>query len=190
VNRLTFTRIGDAGRRGLFHIGISERSGRPVFHLALPVDSTGWSPADYTTSLTIVDRVRAREETIAAAKSVRLRLRGLGARQVLHVTLMENDGTSWSSPLAVDSTWREATLPLVGFRASRGAKLPQGFPGEWNYWVAPADGRGGRTDRPRIEFLERLQLSLRREAGVKITPEGYGVEVEWVSLDFGAGAGR
>ena len=58
-------------------------------------------------------------------------------------------------------------------------KLPQGFPGEWNYWVGPAEGRGGRGDRLRLQHLERLQLSLRREDG-SVAPEGYGVEVEWV----------
>ncbi|HEY7614290.1 MAG TPA: hypothetical protein VH764_14900, partial [Gemmatimonadales bacterium] len=186
VSRLTFTRIGDAGRRGLFRLGVAEQTGRPVFHLALPVDATGWSPADYTTSLTVSERVRAREKTIALARLVRVRLRGLGPRQVLHVTLMEEDGTSWTSALTVGRAWSEVSLPLAGFAGSRGVKLPQGFPGEWNYWVEPAEGRGGRGDRPRLDRLERLQLSLRRGDGSRIGPEGYGVEVEWVSLDFGA----
>jgi hypothetical protein len=186
IPRLTFTRIGDAGRRGLFGVRFAERTARPIFHLALPVDSTGWSPPDYTASLTVVDRVRARVETIAAATGVRLRVRGLGPRQVLHLTLMESDGTSWSSALTVGSTWSEPTLPLERFTAARGVKLPQGFPGEWNYWVGPAEGRGGRGDRIRLEHLERLQLSLRPERG-GISPEGYGVEIEWVGLEFGAG---
>jgi hypothetical protein len=192
VSRLAFTRIGDAGRQGLFRVGIAERTGRPVFHMALPVDSTGWSPADYAVSLTVVDLVRAREETIAGARSVRLRLRGLGPRQVLHVTLMEDDGTSWRSALTVGRAWSEVRLPLAGFANSRGVKLPQGFPGEWNYWLGPAERRGGPGDRPRLDRLERLQLSLRRADGAGISPEGYGVEVEWVSLDFGVvpGAGE
>ena len=59
------------------------------------------------------------------------------------------------------------------------------FPVEWNYWVGPAEGRGGKADRPRLDHLERLQLSLRREDGEAIAPEGYGVEVEWVALEFG-----
>jgi hypothetical protein len=186
TERLTFTRIGDAGRRGLFHLGVSEATGRPVFHVALPVDGSGSSPPDYTTSLVIADRIRARQETIAGAEGVRLRLRGLGPRQVLHVTLMEDDGTSWSAALLVDSTWSERSLGLGAFAAGRGVLLPQGFPGEWNYWVGPADGRAGRTDRPRLDHLERLQLSLRRENGAVVPPGGYGVEVEWVTLEFGA----
>ena len=185
IPRLTFTRIGDAGRRGLFSVPIAERTGRPVFHLALPVDSIGWSPADYAASLTVVDRVGAREGTIAAATAVRLRLRGLGPRQTLHVTLMEDDGTSWSSALTVDQAWSERTLPLDSFAVARGVKLPQGFPGEWNYWVGPAEGRGSRGDRLRLEHLERLQLSLRPEGAGNPAPDRYGVEVEWVSLEFG-----
>ena len=184
VERLTFTRIGDAGRRGLFQVGMSGATGRPVFHVALPVDSSGLSPPDYTASLVIADRVRARQETIAGAESVRLRLRGLGPRQVLHVTLMEDDGTSWSAALLVDSTWTERSLGLGAFAAGRGVLLPQGFPGEWNYWVGPADGRGGRTDRPRLDHLERLQLSLRREDSGAVLPGRYGVEVEWVTLEL------
>jgi hypothetical protein len=85
----------------------------------------------------------------------------------------------------LDSAWGEKSLPLAGFSASRGVLLPQGFPGEWSYWVGPAAGRGGAGDRPRLERIERLQLSLRREEGVRATRGGYGVEVEWVVLGFG-----
>jgi hypothetical protein len=63
--------------------------------------------------------------------------------------------------------------------------LPEGFPGEWNYWVGPASGRGSSADQLRLEHLERLQLSLRPEEGVAVGPGGYGVEVEWVRLEFG-----
>jgi hypothetical protein len=182
--RLAFTRIGDAGRRGLFHLGISEATGRPVFHVELPVDKSGSSLPDYTASLVIADRIRARQETIAGAEAVRLRLRGLGPRQVLHVTLMEDDGTSWSAALLVDSTWTERSLGLGAFAARRGVLLPQGFPGEWNYWVGPADGRGVGADRPRLDHLERLQLSLRREDGAATSAGRYGVEVEWVTLEL------
>jgi hypothetical protein len=183
--RLAFTRIGDAGRRGLFRLGVSGLTGQPVMHFELPVDPSGWSPADYTASLVIKDRIGARKETVAGATALQVRLRGLGPRQVLNVTLMEDDGTSWSAAVPVDSTWSEQSLPLAAFTVSRGVLLPQGFPGEWSYWVGPAAGRGGSTDGPRLDRVERLQLSLRREEGVKVTAGSYGVEVEWISLGFG-----
>ena len=172
---LAFTRIGDAGRRGLFRIDTSRVTGRPVFHFALPVTESGWSPADYTASLVVTGR-------ITAAESLHIRLRGLGSRQTLYVTLMEDDGTSWSAAIPVDSTWSERSLPLSAFTVGRGVLLPQGFPGQWSYWVGPAAGRGGSADRPRLDRIERLQLSLRREEGTAPTPGGYGVEVESIVL--------
>jgi hypothetical protein len=183
--RLAFTRIGDAGRRGLFRLAVSGVTGQPVFHFELPFDASGAGPADYTAALVIKDRIGARQETIAEAARVQVRLRGLGPHQILHVTLMEDDGTSWSAAVAADSTWREPSLPLTAFTLGRGVLLPEGFPGEWNYWVGPAGGRGGSADRPRLARLERLELSLRREAGVTVTPGRYGVEVESIALGFG-----
>jgi hypothetical protein len=188
AGRLAFTRIGDAGRRGLFRVAMSEATGQPVFHLELPVDTSGWSPPDYTASLVIKDRIRARHDAIAGARELRIRVRGLGVRQTLHITLMEDDGTSWTAALPVDSTWSDRVIPLSAFAAGRGVLLPQGFPGQWSYWVGPAAGRGGAGDRPRVERVERLQLSLRPEPGVRARPGSYGVEVEWVTLGINTGA--
>jgi hypothetical protein len=100
---------------------------------------------------------------------------------------MEDDGTSWNAAVTADSAWSERSIPLSSFSIGRGVLLPEGFPGQWNYWVGPAEGRGGKTDRPRLDHLERLQLSLRRENGAVIPAGRYGVEVEWVTLEFGAG---
>ncbi|MGE3614890.1 MAG: hypothetical protein AB7L66_03370, partial [Gemmatimonadales bacterium] len=60
ADRLTFTRIGDAGRRGLFRLGMSPGSGLPTFEFDLPVNQAAWSPEDYTASLVVLDRVGAR----------------------------------------------------------------------------------------------------------------------------------
>jgi hypothetical protein len=189
--RLSFTRIGDAGRRGLFRLALSRVTGQPIFHLDLPLNASGMPVADYTASLVIKEQIRARHETIAAADALHLRLRGLG-RQTLHITLMEDDGTSWSAAVSADSSWSEQSLPIAAFTLSGGVLLPEGFPGEWNYWVGPAAGRGGPADRPRLERVERLQLSLRREEGVRLLPSG--IEVESIALSFGraarSGAGR
>ena len=181
AGRLAFTRIGDAGRRGLFSVGLSPVNGRPIFHLRLPSGEGGTALQDYTASLVVRDRIEARREAIGAANSVALRFRGLGPRQTLHVTLMETDGTSWSAAVPVDSSWSERVIPLADFKIGRGVLLPQGFPGQWNYWVGPAAGRGGSADRLRPGQVERLQLSLRPEAGGTVQG-AYGVEVEWVEL--------
>jgi len=188
ATQLAFTRLGDAGRRGLFHLAFSDVTGQPVFHFELPVNASGAGPGDYTASLVIKDRIKARQETITGADEIRVRLRGLGRRQRLHLGLMEDDGTSWSAAVTVDTTWSEQALPLAALRLGRGVLLPEGFPGEWNYWVGPAAGRGGAGDRPRLERVERLQLSLRREDGIRIEPGTYGVEVESITLRFAPSA--
>jgi hypothetical protein len=99
---------------------------------------------------------------------------------------MEDDGTCWTAAIPVDSTWSEQVVPLSKLTIGRGVLLPEGFPGEWNYWVEPAAGRGGTGDRPRLAHLERLQLSVRREDAGTVKPGGYGVEVESVTLGFTA----
>ena len=68
------------------------------------------------------------------------------------------------------------------FKTARAANLPLGYPGQWNYWTGPANGRGGSGDRLKPENIERLQLSLRRDAGPRATPGTYGVEIESVTL--------
>jgi hypothetical protein len=108
----------------------------------------------------------------------------LGIRQQLHLTLVEHDGTSWSTAIAVDSTWQDCTIPLTALRVARAVLLPQGFPGDWNYWIGPATGRGGPNDGLRLRDLERLQLSLRDEPGMTLSPGSYGVEIESVVLTF------
>jgi len=182
AERLAFTRIGDAGRRGLFRVRLSDVTGLPVFHFERPVDPRGWSPDDYTASLVIKDRIVARRANIAQASTLDVRMRGLGPRQRLHITLMEDDGTSWSAVVTADSGWSEQSVPLSSFVLGRGVLLPEGFPGEWNYWVGPAVGRGLGADRLKLDHVERLQLSLRREDGVNVSPGSYGVEVESVVL--------
>jgi len=181
VERLAWSRVGDGGRTGRFRVALSGLSGQPVLRFALPDDGQGGLVPDYTASLVIRDRIRARQGGAPSGSALRLRARGLGGRQFIHLTLMEEDGTSWTGAVAVDTAWSEQVLRLDELRVGQGVLLPQGFPGTWSYWVGPAAGRGGSGDHPRLDRVERLQLSLRRGEGVT-TPGGGGVEVEWVAL--------
>lgn len=182
--RLAFSRIGDGWRNGIFSVATSPVTGLAALRFALPVDVDGIDPEDYTASLLVMDRVATRGERAAEATGVRVTLRGTGPRQTVHLTLMEADGTSWSAPVQVDSAWSQVLIPIADFRIARGVKLPQGYPGTWNYWVQPAAGRGGAGDVMRLPRVERLQLSLRREPGMDVQPGSYGVEVESVDLVF------
>ena len=183
IARMAFTRIGDAGRQGIFRVVTPAITGEPAFHLELPVNND-WSPEDYTASVTINDRITARGRSIDAAKSVVVRLRGIGTSQIVHLTLVERDGTSWSAPLTIDPDFVERTIPIGDFRIGRGVMLPQGFPGQWLYWLPPAEGRGGAGDRVRIGDVERLQISVRRPGDRTVKAGEYGVEIEKVMLVF------
>lgn len=180
--QLSFTRIGDAGRHGIFAVVPSEVTGEPVLHFELPLMGD-WVPDDYTASLVIKDRISARADAMNSAKAVKLRLRGTGPSQVLHITLVERDGTSWSTSVAVDPAWSEHSIPLADFKPARSVMLPQGFPGQWSYGLPAAQGRGGAGDGVRMTDVERLQLSMRKEAGMRIRAP-YGVEIESVTVMF------
>jgi hypothetical protein len=187
--RLAFSRIGDGYREGIFRVVTSPLTGQPALHLELPIGVEGTTPEDYTASLLVMDRIAGRAETADEATGVRIRMRGVGPRQTLYLTLMEADGTSWSAAMDVDSAWTERTIPIEDFLMARGVKLPQGYPGTWNYWVDQAGGRGGPGERPRIGEVERLQLSLRGNDPwmnplEPLGPGEYGVEVESVALVF------
>ncbi|HYR06524.1 MAG TPA: hypothetical protein VEQ60_02070 [Longimicrobium sp.] len=182
--RLAFSRIGDGWRNGIFSVITSPITGRAALRFTFPVNVDGITPDDYTTSLLVMDRVAARGERAGEATGVRITLRGVGPRQTVHLTLMEADGTSWSAPVEVGPEWEARTISIADFRVARGVKLPQGYPGTWNYWVDPAGGRGGAGDLMRLDDIEHLQLSLRREPGLDLRPGSYGVEVESVDLVF------
>ena len=107
--------------------GIAGVTGRPVFHLALPVDSSGWSPADYTASLAVVDRIRAGRRRSPARSCGPPAAPRSGPRQMLHVTLMEDDGTSWTRRCPVDSVWTERTLRSRNSPRARRASFRRDF---------------------------------------------------------------
>ncbi|MFP4623260.1 MAG: hypothetical protein ACLFRX_03695, partial [Gemmatimonadota bacterium] len=184
VDRLSFSRIGDGWRQGIFRIVPSSRTGEPAFRLELPVNVDGITPEDYRASLVVKDRIEARGEAMSNATALRVQLRGVGPGQRAHVTLVERDGTGWSAPVEAGPEWAEVVIPLAAFEPERAANLPMGFPGHWNYWLEPPAGRGGPGDRVRPDAIERVQLSLRRADAHDPDPGEYGVEVESITVIF------
>ncbi|MFL5561855.1 MAG: hypothetical protein ACJ79K_10305 [Gemmatimonadaceae bacterium] len=176
--RLAFSRIGDGWREGIYRVVSSSADGAPVLHFELP-RINGRGPDDYTASLVVDERIAARGETVRQATALKVRLRGATAGDIVHVTLVERDGTSWSAPVRADTAWTEQVVPLREFHPARYVSLPEGFPGEWNYWVGAPSGRGGSGDSLRLSAIERVQLSLR--SGETTVPR---VDVEWMSLVF------
>ncbi|HUF13730.1 MAG TPA: hypothetical protein VMN78_11565 [Longimicrobiales bacterium] len=184
LDRLSFSRVGDGWREGIFRIVPSSPSGDAVIHLELPVNVGGISPEDYTMSLYVGDRIASRASMLPRVSGVALRIRGIGPSQVVHVTLVEEDGTSWSAAVELDDRWSGPVIQLTDLRSARGVKLPQGYPSNWNYWLEPATRRGGAGDAIHLSRVERLQLSLRRPDGDEVEPGTYGIEVESVALVF------
>ncbi len=178
VADLAFSRIGDGWREGIYRVLTSAVNGEPVFHLELP-RFNGRGPSDYTASLVVKDRIVARGEAVRQATTVRIRLRVGSRGDAVHLRLVERDGTSWSAEVEGDTAWTERTIRLADLTSAKSAMLPQGFPGEWSYWVAGPAGRGGMGDRIRLREIERIQLSL-RPSGAR-APQ---VEIEWVMLGF------
>jgi hypothetical protein len=178
AQRLAFSRIGDGWREGIYRVLTSTADGAPIFHFELP-RINGRGPSDYTASLVVRDRIVARGPNVRQASGVRVRLRAARAGDIVHLTLVEPDGAAFSAAVRADTAWSQRTIPLAAFRPSRSVKLPEGFPGEWNYWLDAPSGRGGNGDRIRPEKMERLQLSLR--PGSDVPPK---VEIDWVTLVF------
>ncbi|HWA15680.1 MAG TPA: hypothetical protein VG817_04550 [Gemmatimonadales bacterium] len=178
--RLAWTRIGDGGRRGLFSIE-RNRAGQSQLAFRLPVDRNGWSPDDYTVSLSIGDRIRARGAWVDSTLSLRVEVEALRPGQVFHLTLVERDGTAWTRAIQVTEAGNEVTIPLRDLVIGQGVSLPQGFPGQWNYGFGPPLRRGGPQDRPQPDQFERLQLSVRK-ADAGASAGAYGVRVTRVAL--------
>lgn len=183
-DRLSFRRIGDGWREGIYRIVTSGASGRQALHLELPVGVNGATPEDYTTSLVVKDRVLARGDAVAGARAAQVTLRGLEPGQRVHLLLVEKDGTSWTAPVEADTTWSDVVVPLDDFEVTTGYELPMGFPAHWNYPLPPPAGRGGPDDAIRVGDIERLQLSLQKDDATVLEPGRYGVEVESVTLVF------
>jgi hypothetical protein len=179
--RLTWTRIGDGGRRGLFSIERS-RAGAAQLAFRLPVDRNGWSPDEYTVSLSVGERIQARGDWLRQPLAVRMRLEALQPGQILHLTLVEKDGTAWTRPIQVTAEGNEVTIPLDHLVLGRGVSLPQGFPGQWNYGFGPALRRGGAGDKPRAAEIQRIQLSVRKADAANAPGGAFGFRVERVAL--------
>ena len=67
--------------------------------------------------------------------------------------------------------------------AGLGVKLPRAFPEQWDYWMTPASGRGGRGDKINLLKAERLLLSPRPGENQKYNNDP-ALEIVIVNLEF------
>ena len=158
--RMAFTRIGDGIRWGIFQLLPASNTGEPAFRLSLPL-SYDQSLDDYTISIPLQEKIATRKGDVNQAKKLVLETRGVSQKQEFFLTLVENDGTSWSQRIDALPEWGRLEMDLSSLVLSKGVKLPLGYPGRWNYWLTPSEGRGEAGDGVRMENLEWLQLSVR-----------------------------
>lgn len=184
VNRLHFTRIGDNIRTGVFKVVADSMTGAPILRLALPV-SYDHNLDDYTVSLTVVDKLKDCRDMLPAAADIVLDVRGISQKQEAWITLVEKDGTCWSKRIELSEDWRHVRIPLGDLTLGKGAMLPLGYPGRWDYWFTAAADRGGPADHVRIADVQMIQLSMRQAAGPPpaANKDSY-IEVRRVALDF------
>jgi hypothetical protein len=177
LEQLSYTRIGDHIRHGIFRLVEAGVPGTGALRLSLPSEQDR-GLTDYTASLFIGDRI-SRLIGPDPGGSLTVTARGLHPGDEFFITLVESDGTAWTTRLELTGDWRELEIPLNEMHPGRGVMLPQGYPGNWNYWLDPTEGRGGASDRIRVEKIEQLQFSVRPGKSPHTDP---GVEIASVSI--------
>lgn len=153
------------------------------------VGSTQRGNIDYAATLSVKERLAGRRLHLASAQSLVVNLRGSHPGQEVGFTLIEADGTGWTATVAVPERWREVRVPLAKLKADRVFNLPVGFPGRWNYWSRPAQGRGVAGDQLHADQIEQLQMSFRPKplaanAIAKQKSTSAKVEIATVRLEF------
>lgn len=109
--RWSFTRVSDFVREPQMQIVAGADAGEPAMRLSLPLQ---YDPGfrDYSVSDVILDRIHSRGPALAAARALHFRARGSADRKEAWLTLVERDGTGWSTALPLTTEWRELTVPL------------------------------------------------------------------------------
>lgn len=166
VGKVSFTRPTDGFRSGLFKLTVDGRTGRSAFHLDFPEKYAGFL-GDYTISVPILEKIKARPD-LSGARALSVRVRGVNAADQSYLTLVEQDGSSWSIPVPLTENWRTVTLPVDSFKSARGVMLPEGYPGTWNYWTAKSAAKPG--DRLQCQEVQWLQLSIRPAFHPSLSP--------------------
>ena len=183
--QLLFVRPGEHYRTPSFQIVPGETSDESALSLGLP-DLGRDTPERYAAALYIGDIVAARGADAARAQAITVKLRSVGgARKTLQVTLIEQDGAAWTSPVIAGRGWSTVTIPLQNLLPSRSILIPSPYPGLWDYWRPSPARRSGPGDHVRPEDVERLQLTVTPAPGDSASDDAQGVAVESIRLTFG-----
>src|ERR1700722_12888349 len=182
--RLSFVRPGEQYRIPFFQIVPGQSDDESALSLSLP-DLGKDTPARYAAVLYVGDATAARRAEAPRAQSLEVTLRAVGgARKSIEVTLIEQDGSAWSTPIVVGSAWSTITVPLAQLHISRSIHIPSPFPGSWDYWRDSPRRRGVAGDRIHPENVERLQLTVTATSADGAAEDGRGAAVQSIKLNF------
>jgi hypothetical protein len=178
---LSFVRPGERYRTPFFHLIPGESDDETALSLELP-DLGKDTPERYATALYVGDYIAARKSEMPRAQSLAVQLRTVqGAQRNVEVTLIEQDGTAWSTTVVAHAPWTRVSVPLAEFKHTLSIHIPSPYPGLWNYWRDGAVGRGGAGDHLRADQIERLQLNVTPNAA---GADAQGIAVESIQLIF------
>jgi hypothetical protein len=182
--QLQFVRPHETVRNGLFDLVPGEDAGEFALSLSVP-DLGADTPDRYAAALYIGDAIGARGVDATHGDSLHVKLKSLGgARKTVDISLIEKDGTAWRVPVVAKSGWADVSVPLGDLKISRSILIPTPFPGLWDYWRESPAARGKGGDRIHVENVERLELTVHRNAGDWAAENGRGVAIESVRLTF------
>jgi hypothetical protein len=185
--RLSFVRPGEQYRTPFFKIVPGRSADESALSLGLP-DLGKDTPARYAAVLYVGDVIAARPADAARATSLDITLRAVGgARKSIEVTLVEQDGSAWSTVIAGGSAWSTVSVPIAQLHISRSIHIPSPFPGLWNYWRDSPARRGAPGDRIHVEDVERLQLTVTPNGGDSAADDASGAAVESITLSLANG---
>jgi hypothetical protein len=185
--QLSFVRPREQYRSPFFQIVPGEYADEAALRLTLP-DLGKDSPERYAAALFIGDAISARRADLNAAKSLDIKLIVVGgARKTIDMTLIERDGTAWTTPVVARSAWSTVAIDLDQLHLSRSILIPSPFPGLWNYWRDSAVRRGQQGDHVQLENVERLQLTVHANTGDTAGDDGEGAAIESIRVTFAGG---
>ncbi|MBD1433104.1 cellulase family glycosylhydrolase [Sphingobacterium sp. DN00404] len=180
--RISASRMDGGVRANYFSLVTSDRDGEPAIRVGIPYDH---DLEDYTISLPVEDVINPLGSKILEARHLVISAKGLKNKQEAFVTLVEKDGTSWSSLVPVTADWQDIRIPVDQFSLNRGVMLPVGYPGRWNYWLTPASDRGHATDKVRLDNLQSIQVSMRpATSGVSEQEKSSSVDISQIYFTF------
>lgn len=181
---LSFVRPEEQYRNAFFHIDPGATDDESALRLILP-DLGKDTPARYAAVLPVGDVMAARAADAANGAALNVKLKSWnGGRKTLDIALIETDGAAWTASVTANGDWADVAIPLSALHIARSIHIPTPFPGLWNYWRPIPAGRGLAGDHIRLGKVERLQLSVRPNAGETAADDGQGVDIQSLWLSY------